>query len=551
MTFCPICEKTYEDGMAVCPADGATLRKAGPPPDLLLGQTIKGRYRVLRKLGQGGMGSVYLAEQVSVARKVALKVLHGDFAADEDFVKRFRLEARLAASLNHRNVITIHEFDQADDGSLFIAMEYLEGHTLNDLIRDHGALPVGRAVRLGLQIAQGLEAAHRAGVIHRDIKPHNIMVVAGDEVKLMDFGIARLQDAAGSGLTRTGVVMGTPAYMAPEQIEGGDVTERTDIYAFGIVLYEMLAGSVPFMAATPRAILTKHLQERPTPLRAIKPSVPIAVERVVMQTLEKDPAARPATMGEVINGLSATASYGAPSAFPQTEDVGGVVAELATGRQRTQMDAPAPAGAGAATAAVAEPRPARSSRKFMAITVGVVAVVLIAVGGIVYFAWPSRPVPPPAGVAPPAPPPTKPTAEATPARPPDQGPPVVKLEEQPKLPPVVQPPPRPPAERPAKPPRPTPELGAGGGGVALGDTNQIRREIEKRLRSGGLLKDDERTKKPNLTVKVEPGGVVTLVGVVLDSQQKDDTVRIVKAVAGVTKVEAMLNLAKSWSNQPE
>ncbi len=548
MNFCPICEKTYGDGTAVCPADGATLRKAGPPPDPLLGQTIKGRYRVLRKLGQGGMGSVYLAEQVSVARKVALKVLHGDFAADEDFVKRFRLEARLAASLNHRNVITIHEFDQADDGSLFIAMEYLEGQNLSDLIRQEGILPVGRAVRLGLQIAQGLEAAHRAGVIHRDIKPHNVMVVGGDEVKLMDFGIARLQDAAGGGLTRTGVVMGTPAYMAPEQIEGGAVTERTDIYSFGIVLYEMLTGSVPFVAATPRAILTKHLQERPAPLRTVNPKIPVAVERVVMQTLEKDPAARPGSMGEVIAGLSATASHAAASAFPQTEDVGAVVADLATGRQRTQVGSPAPTMAGSPTAAVAEHRPARSSRKLVAIVVGAMAVVLIVVGGIVYFAWPSRPARPAGPAALPAPATastaTSPTKgeEVGPAAPPTQGSPQLKVEETHKPPPIPQPPP-PAPRKPAKPEvaaRPAPV-----GGVGAGDLDRLRLRVEEALRGKGFLKVNP-TGKGVTVSNVTPNGIVTLTGVYTTLAEKDAMVGVAKAVSGVTDVVTNITPAKGW-----
>jgi serine/threonine-protein kinase len=278
-------------------------------------------------------------------------------------VKRFRLEARLAASLNHRNVITVYDFDQADDGSLFIAMEYLEGRTLAEVVRKDGALAVGRAVRLSLQIAQGLEAAHRAGVIHRDIKPHNIMVLgAGDEIKLMDFGIARMMDAGGAGLTRTGVVMGTPAYMAPEQIEGGDITEQTDIYAFGTVLYEMLAGSVPFAAATPRAVLAKHLREPPRPLRAVDPKIPVAVERVVMQALEKDPQARPGSMGAVIAGLSATASHGAPSAFVETGVVGETAAELRRSGARTEVGVSQTVAASSPTVPAGQPVAASTGR---------------------------------------------------------------------------------------------------------------------------------------------------------------------------------------------
>ena len=304
MKYCPICEQSYGDHVEVCKVDGATLRASGAQQDPFIGQMIKGRYQVMKKLGEGGMGTVYLAEQVSIGRKVALKVLHKQYARDEEFVRRFRHEARLAASLNHRNVITVYDFDQADDGSLFIAMEHVAGRSLKDVIQE-GPLDVGRAVRLGIQIAEGLGAAHRAGVIHRDIKPENVMVVGeGEEIKLMDFGIARLRDAGSmTRLTRAGVIMGTPAYMSPEQVEGTEVSEKTDTYAFGIVLYEMLSGGVPFRASTPAAVLVKHMQEMPVPLRKLRREIPSAVERVVMQALEKKPQRRQRDMEEVIQGL--------------------------------------------------------------------------------------------------------------------------------------------------------------------------------------------------------------------------------------------------------
>lgn len=300
MKSCPICEKSYDDAAEVCAVDGAVLRVAGMGRDPLIGRVIKGRYRVVKRLGEGGMGTVYLAEQLSIGRNVALKVLHGEFARDEEFIKRFRQEARLAASLSHRNVITVHDFDQADDGSLFIAMEHVEGRNLKELVQE-GPLDVERTLQLGIQIAEGLAAAHRAGVIHRDIKPENIMLVAGtDEIKLMDFGIARLRETGTmTRLTRSGIIMGTPAYMAPEQIEGQDVSEKTDIYAFGIVLYEMLAGVVPFTAPTPSAVLIKHLKEQPLPLRKLRKNIPSSVERVVMQALEKEPEKRPKSLTEV------------------------------------------------------------------------------------------------------------------------------------------------------------------------------------------------------------------------------------------------------------
>ena len=307
MKYCPICERNYGDDVQVCQMDGATLKIFGARQDPYVGKVIKNRYKVIKKVGEGGMGTVYLAEQMSVGRKVALKLLQGNYATDDEFIGRFRREARLAASLNHRHIVTVYDFDQGDDETLFIAMEYLDGGKLSDVIRRDGPLSIGRAARLGLQIAEGLEAAHRAGVIHRDIKPDNIMVVGEERVetiKLMDFGIARLRDAgAASRLTRADVIMGTPAYMAPEQAEGAEVSEQTDIYALGIVLYEMLSGSVPFKASTPSAVLVKQIQEAPVALRKLRREIPASIERVVMQALEKKPQKRQRDMREVVQGL--------------------------------------------------------------------------------------------------------------------------------------------------------------------------------------------------------------------------------------------------------
>ena len=308
MKYCPLCGREFDDAAGVCDVDGATLKLAGVKQDPYLGKLIKGRYNVINKIGEGGMGSVYLAEQVSIGRKVALKVLNGSYASDDEFISRFRREARLAASLNHRNIVTIYDFDQGNDGSLFIAMEYLEGTKLSDVIRRDGSLEINRAVRLAAQIAEGLNVAHVNGVIHRDIKPDNVMVVgkrSAEEIKLMDFGIARMMDTGTTtpNLTRAGMIMGTPAYMAPEQAEGATVSEKTDIYALGIVLYEMLSGSVPFKASTPSAVLIKQLQEIPMPLRKLRREVPSGLESLVMRALEKKPQKRPRDMREVAEEL--------------------------------------------------------------------------------------------------------------------------------------------------------------------------------------------------------------------------------------------------------
>lgn len=312
MKYCPICERNYPDDVAACELDGSTLRESRPAADPFVGKVIKGRYRVINKLGEGGMAAVYLAEQVTIERKAALKILHGQFANDPEFVKRFRQEAKLAASLNHPNLIKVYDFDQGDDGSLFIAMEYLEGKTLKEMLQA-GAIAIPRATRLAIQIAEGLVVAHRAGVIHRDIKPENIMVTDSDTIKLMDFGIARLRESSSATrLTRAGMIMGTPLYMAPEQIEGSEVSEKTDIYAFGIVLYEMLSGAAPFRAPTPAAVLMKHLKEIPLPLRKLRSDIPLAVERIVSRTLEKKPERRPASMAEVVEALKSI-----DATFPQ------------------------------------------------------------------------------------------------------------------------------------------------------------------------------------------------------------------------------------------
>jgi serine/threonine protein kinase len=306
MKYCPLCGKNYTGEDRVCEIDGATLRISGKR-DPYLGNLIKGRYQIVSKLGEGGMGTVYLGEQVSVGRKVAIKFLLGNYASDDAFIGRFRREARLAASLNHRNIVTLYDFDQADDGALFIVMEYLSGRKLSDVIRGDGPLEISRAARLGLQIAEGLEAAHHAGVIHRDIKPDNIMVSgsgASEEIRLMDFGIARLRDTANaSQITRAGAIVGTPSYMAPEQVEGGEVSDKTDIYALGIVLYEMLSGKVPFTAATPGAVLIKQIKEMPLPLRKLRRELPSSLERVVMLALEKHPQQRQQSMSELVHQL--------------------------------------------------------------------------------------------------------------------------------------------------------------------------------------------------------------------------------------------------------
>ena len=273
--------------------------------DTLIGHTLQGRWHVLNRLGGGGMGTVYLAEQISMGgRPVALKVLHREFSRDAEFVRRFRFEAEQAGRINDPRIVTVYDFGETDDGQLFLVMEYVVGKTLKELVKQ-GPLPLEHAMKFGMQLAEALQTVHSAGIVHRDVKGDNAIVREGrDELKLMDFGIAKPTDDEGrTWKTHTGVIVGTPRYMAPEQIEHGQVSPRTDIYAWGIVLYEMLTGDAPFSASTPTAVLLKHLNEAPRPVREVRPEVSAALERIVLWAIEKNPENRPQSMAEVIVAL--------------------------------------------------------------------------------------------------------------------------------------------------------------------------------------------------------------------------------------------------------
>ena len=257
-------------------------------PDVAENTLVDGRYRVRDRIGSGGMADVYDAEDVNLGRDVALKLLHRRFARDDQFVERFRREASSAARLQHPNVVGVYDRGE-HDGTYYIAMERLEGRTLKELIVEEAPLDQRRVIALGLQIAEAAEFAHENGVIHRDLKPHNVIVGADDQLKVTDFGIAR---AGASEMTETGSIMGTAQYLSPEQAEGHAVTAASDVYSIGIVLYEMVAGRVPFEADSAVSIALKHLTEVPAPLGELRPDVHPALEAVILRALAKDPAAR-------------------------------------------------------------------------------------------------------------------------------------------------------------------------------------------------------------------------------------------------------------------
>jgi beta-lactam-binding protein with PASTA domain len=336
---------------------------------------IDGRYRIVRRIGSGGMADVYCAEDGHLGRQVAIKVLHRRFAQDQEFVERFRREAKSAAGLNHPNVVGV--FDRGEhEGTYYIAMELLTGRTLKDIVTAEAPLPQERVIDVGTQILEAAGFAHRHGVIHRDFKPHNVIVDEHGHAKVTDFGIAR---AGASEMTETGSIMGTAQYLSPEQAQGHAVTATSDIYSIGVMLYEMLAGRLPFEGDSAVAVALKHLSEQPPPISHWRPDVHPALEAVVMAALAKDPAQRWQSAEDLAAALEAaraqieaghnggqdTAAF-APISMPADDAT--AATEIA--------GAPAPV-----LAPVAEPRRERE-RRWPWFTIGILTLALI--GALLY-----------------------------------------------------------------------------------------------------------------------------------------------------------------------
>jgi serine/threonine-protein kinase len=283
---------------------------APPVRELVPGELFAGRYQVIEDLGQGGMGRVYKVYDTEVREKLALKLLNPDIASDERTIERFRTELRLARTISHRNICRMHDLGR-DGSTYFITMEYVPGEDLKSLIHRIGALPVGKAVSIARQVCEGLEEAHRVGVVHRDLKPQNIMIDREGNARIMDFGIAR--SVKGKGITGAHVLIGTPEYMSPEQVDGREAGPRSDLYSLGIVLFEMLTGRRPFEGETTLSIAVKQKSDAPPDPRTLNPQIPEALARLVLQCLEKAPEKRPAGAAGLSAGLA-----GIESALPPT-----------------------------------------------------------------------------------------------------------------------------------------------------------------------------------------------------------------------------------------
>src|SRR5690554_3145626 len=338
MRICPKCNRRFPDNTLFCPDDGkalvhrvenpspgaspaATGQQAGhqtgqqpgrvpqrtnPPvaapldPNNLVGQSLFGEYTITRKLGEGGMGAVYLAQQDSIDQKIAVKVLHEHSAESDELIQRFHREARVVSMLTHPNIIRVFIFGRTEGGLLYLAMEYVEGESLRDRM---GSQPMEeiQAIKLMKQLCSGLSEAHDLGIIHRDLKPDNVLLTnfrgESNFVKILDFGIAKLNEADGKPeqqkLTQAGIVYGTPEYLSPEQAQALELDHRTDIYSLGVMLFELITGRVPFQGATPVQILTAHVfTEPPVPSTVAPHPVAPTMERIIMRALSKDPADR-------------------------------------------------------------------------------------------------------------------------------------------------------------------------------------------------------------------------------------------------------------------
>lgn len=398
---CPVCATVYADTDAFCPKDGTTLR-IDEAAGTLVGSVIADRYLVSKLLGEGGMGQVYLAGHVRLPQQAAIKVLHSSMVQDAAAIARFNREAANAARIEHERVARVFDFGETSNGLVYLAMEFVPGRTLTEVLAEAGRLPAERAANIVYQVADGLEAAHRISIVHRDLKPDNILVVSdesgADKCKVVDFGIAKAFDGSESGktqLTQAGAIIGTPEFMSPEQVLGENLDARSDVYALAVVAYHLLTGSLPFVAATPERSLTMRLIQDPSPLAETAPDVewPVALQEAFDRALAREPGERTPsalqfaeeliaategwTGGQVLRGRTPTSSASLTAA--RTAATVGMKAPVSSAsRNAPTVDMPRKVAPTAATSGSAE---ATASKSRVPMLAGALAVVVAVVGG--------------------------------------------------------------------------------------------------------------------------------------------------------------------------
>jgi eukaryotic-like serine/threonine-protein kinase len=302
--YCPTCEKNFEVGDR-CPSDGTRLVKINVPIDPLLGRELDGRYQILQKLGQGGMGAVYRCQQLGLGREVAIKVVSAHLVAETEVVKRFLREAKLASRLSHPNAVAVLDFNQSEDGLFYLVMELVSGNTLDKVLETDKIMKPERIVRIGSQVCDALEGAHALSIVHRDLKPSNIMLLSRgrDLVKVLDFGLAKsvAPDQQNTTMTNAGALLGTPAFMCPELALGQPCDGRADLYSLGVVLYLMGTGQLPFISDSAHELIAMHASDDAPPMTG----VPRALGAVVDRMLRKNPDDRYASAAEAREALEA------------------------------------------------------------------------------------------------------------------------------------------------------------------------------------------------------------------------------------------------------
>ncbi len=389
--ICPQCNTEYPPEQLFCPKDGSTLKSLGGAADLV-GSIIQKVYHVTKKLGEGGMGTVYLAEHVKMGRKAALKVMNPGMVNDADAISRFNREAANASKINHPNVAAVYDFGETEDGIIFLAMEFIEGPSLTKVIEDAGSLPAARAAEITRQASEALSVAHDMGIVHRDLKPDNIMLAKGREntdiVKVVDFGIAKAGHDEGQKVTKTGMIVGTPEYMSPEQLSGDKLDGRSDTYSLALVAFNMLTGKLPFPGATSQETMIARLTDQPKTLTEMKPTTPWSpdVQAVMDKALARDAAERYLTAAEFGRELARAVSM-----MPLTDEMTAahtailappVVAKTAAEPKArpvpsTRVGSATPAGA--PTDAIPAPAPKSKTGLMVGGGLGLVAVTVVAV----------------------------------------------------------------------------------------------------------------------------------------------------------------------------